>query len=46
MASEHQGRPASADGRAIGLVGTLGRVLLGIVFLGATVVFGTNGGLQ
>ena len=46
MASEYQGRPAAANGRAIGPVGTLGRVSLGRVFLGATVVAGTNGGLQ
>ena len=32
--------------RAIGPVGTLGRLLLGLVFLGGTVVAGTNGGLQ
>ena len=46
MASEHQQQSASASRRAIGPVGTLGRVLLGLVFLGGTVVAGTNGGLQ
>ena len=44
MASEGKGR--GADRRAIGVAGTAGRLVLGVVFLGAAVVYGTDGGLQ
>ncbi len=46
MTHENQAQPTSVSGRGIGRVGTVARVLLGIVFLGGAVVFGTNDGLQ
>ncbi len=46
MTYENEAQPTSAGGRGIGPVGTVARVLVGFVFLGCAVVFGTNGGLQ
>ena len=44
--SERRQSPGPSSGRAIGPVGTFARLLLGSVFVGATVVAGTQGGLQ
>ncbi len=46
MTHENETQPAFTGGRGIGRVGTVARVLVGFVFLGGAVVFGTNGGLQ
>ena len=44
MANKTEKRPA--NGRAIGIVGTVGRLLLGLVMIGGAIAFGTNSGLQ
>ncbi len=44
--SEPQAATAAEVGRAIGPIGTIGRLLLGAVFLAGAVFAGTNGGLQ